>query len=240
MANVRVVQPDGSLRIVFVAGDCQVAAQSLFDKGFTTAGCTEGSAVDDQPPPLNTALAEFSIFGAIGGALGGLLTGGPLGALAGALAGGADDTPPPVVGPSVQPSQFAEGGANCPPGTFQVGQGCVDILAAPIGGAPFIFPANGNGVSSSSTSAVGVASAPAVVARNVRRCARSHVLADLGNGVRCYHRKLIPNGLRLYPKPPRPALTARDKRMIKKYAKGGTKAQSIRELAKELGFKVTN
>ncbi len=190
-------------------------------------GCFEDtgvSVVSDEPPPLLNTSLNFGFWDFLGGAFTDLF-------------GNRQPMLPPP--PSLPPPGFA-GGAVCPEGTIGTPPICVDIFpGGPTTGEGLFVPAV-NGRGAGTTSAVGTPATPGRVGRSVRQCPRGHVLADLGNGVLCYHRKLIPNSLRLYPKPQAPALSARDKRMIKKYAKGGTKATQIADLAKELGYHVAS
>lgn len=243
----RVTGPGGVVDVFPPSVSCAQALAGLGAAGrdVSTLSCVEtAGAGDDQPPPLaNTDAGQVVSQGLIGGLIGaglGFITGGPGGAIIGGLGGlfGGDDTPPPVT----MPQSFAGGGqVQCPRGTFNVAGRCIDIQpGGETTGSGFIVPSVNGGAGGGQTSALGTPTVPGSIARAVRKCPPMHVLADLGSGTLCYHKKLIPNRLRLYPKAQRPALSAADKRNIRKYAKGGTKANQIKELAKELGFKVTN
>ena len=242
MATVRVLKPDGGYRYVTVPGDCATAAQVLFSQGLVTAGCAGGATDAEDPPPVLALETQVSgsFLSRLGAAAVGFVAGGPAGAVGGFITDpfSLDDTPPPIAGGSNIVMQQD----TCPAGTTRILGRCLDLEFGgdTQGEGVFVPEVNGNGAAAGDTSAVGVPHVPGRVARSVRKCRRGYVLADLGNGVRCFHRKLLPNRLRLYPKAQAPALSARDKRMIRKYAKGGTKATQVAELAKDLGFHVSN
>lgn len=72
----------------------------------------------------------------------------------------------------------------------------------------------------------------------IYRCPSRFVLADpglFGDGV-CFHKNVLPNKLRKWPKDARPPVSAYDAKMMRRYGQGGSKAKRVKKLAGEAGF----
>jgi hypothetical protein len=183
----------------------------------------DGSAV-------NMLDSQSSIsFGGIGRAIGGVVTG----LIPGTLDDRIFDT---LVNRTSSPAPtggFA-GGNPCPQGGFMVRGRCVDPTAALPGGRPLVSPPAGTGEQGipAGQSLFGLFSLPSSEARNVRNCGPGLVL---GNDGRCYNSNSLPNKLRMYPKRPKPPISAKQ---LKTLNTAASVTKKIKELNKKAGLRV--
>lgn len=152
---------------------------------------------------------------AIVGAVGGFIAGGPAGAIAGGVAGALGGGDAGQGGDFGAPQSFTNT-STCPPGTFRVGDKCVNPGAMLPGGVPFTTTPG-----AVTPGAFGALSTDAIIVSSVKlRCPPGLVL---GKDDRCYAQGKggISNRQRKWPAAPKPWLSARDKKLL-------TKADSIR------------
>lgn len=173
-----------------------------------------GPMIQSEAPTMDPTLAAAihnsdgtsnSLIGAIVGGATGFLTGGPGGAVVGALSGalGSGGGSTGGQGSSIPDANTFAGG--CPPGSYQVGNTCVNPGAALPGGSPFTFPTGGTQVGSPGGTAVvpagggggmmgaAVAVAPFTYSQLRRQCPPGYVL---GKDNLCYAKGMIPKKYR--------------------------------------------
>jgi hypothetical protein len=125
----------------------------------------------------------------------------------------------------------ASGIDQCPPGTFRFPgtDSCVAPGDAFPGGDPFTFQAGGP----AGIGPLGLYAQPAREQVTTLRCPPGLVLAmdDL-----CYDSGSLPKKFRKWRPASKPAVSGYDKRMMKKYGVGGTKAKAVKKLASAAGF----
>jgi len=119
-------------------------------------------------------------------------------------------------------------GQECDFPAIQLPDGsCLDVTKVLPGGDPVRF----------GQAQLGIFGAPALVpnSRSVRtlECPRGLIL---GKDDLCYAKNSIPNKLRKWPKGPRPAVSAHDRKMMRKFGPGGSKQAAVKRLAMDAGF----
>jgi len=169
------------------------------------------------------------------GAVGGFLTGGVTGAIGGAITGGRRPSGrqggQPVFRTSVAPRGLTQSGVArgpCRPGTFQLGNRCVDVLAAPPGGRPFTTPV---GTDLAIPGSRGVY-APELDNVMIRRCFPGDVLGRDGN---CYPKGSISNKMRAHPKGRRPLGTPGEMAALAKAASFGRRMETTVKRMQKIG-----
>ena len=171
--------------------------------------------------------------GGIGRAIGGVVTG--------IIPGTLDDrifdavtnrnNPGPMRAPT---NTFGSTGGTgpCGRGSIMVRGRCVDPGAALPGGDPFISPPRGTHSLPDGQSLFGLYREPDVEVRQVRSCGPGLVLGKDGL---CYDSRALSNNLRMYPKPTKPPISAKQMRTLKA-AESVTK--TIKSLNKKAGLRV--
>lgn len=126
---------------------------------------------------------------------------------------------------------------NCPAGTIMNPKNGVCEAV----GSPGDVSTPGGGPTYSGDLPPGAAAAYSVGRINghpIYRCPKKFVLADpalFGEGV-CFHKNVLPNKLRKWPKAPRAKISAHDWKMMRRYGPGGSKQKRVKEIASAAGF----